>query len=182
MKTRISRPYASCVEVIVDNGKKGERLVLASMTLVHNCRAWMLTDIRLHPHREPSEYSGGLRADDVCARHKPESAEEAAFVRSMLREYREERGYILWSTFAGLVKGSPRDHILLRDGNDIGYFSKSEGMAKLEEIQAWWESYAGPMDAAKLPNPFLQPSQMEVLARVYKAGLLKDDTHDSPVP
>ena len=169
MKTRIIRRYGSVTELIIDNGKKGPRLVLASMTHAHRTGAWHLTDIRLHPHRQPSEFSGELRADDAAAHYKPKSKKEAAIVRSLLREYRERDGYIIWSTFAGLVKGTPRDHILLTDNNDLGYFSRAEGLAKLAEIQAWWATYDGPLESAKLPNPHLQPSEMMMYALVDKA-------------
>jgi hypothetical protein len=169
MKTRISRPEGSHIELIVDNGQKGPRLVLASLTHVHGTGAWMMTDVRLHPHRTPSEYSGGLKGDDVASRYQPENKKEAAIVRSLLREYREEGGNIIWSTFAGLVKGTPRDHILLKDNNDVGYFTRAEGLAKLNEVQAWWEAYEGPLEAAKLPNPLLQPTEMMMYALVERA-------------
>lgn len=164
MKTRIISHRNSCYELIVDNGQAGERKVLASMTLFEGTRSWMLTDIRLDPYQTAHEYSGGLSSDDISARYTPDSEDEAAIVRSLLHTYTEAEGTIRWSTYAGLVIGTPREGTWLSKKNHIGYFTREEGWAHLKQLQDWWSDYDGDPDTAKIPNPRLQPSASMVLS------------------
>ena len=175
MKTRIISHRNSCYELIVDNGTKGsKRLVLASMTLFEGTGAWMLTDIRLNPHRSPDEYSGGLYSDDISSRLKPVDAAEAAQVKAYLHTYTEDENGLRWSTYAGLVRGAPRDDTWLQRDNHIGYFTRDEGLAHLRGLQPWWEGYEGPLEDAKIPNPWLQPSCWEIRSEIRYAQLVKD--------
>ena len=164
MKTRISIGYRnSCQELIVDDGTKGEaRKVLASMTLFEGTRAWMLTDLRLSQYRVPSQYSGGLSADAVSAHYKPENEAEAARVRELLREYTEDVDGFHWTTFDGLVRGTPRlESAHMRNLSRVGFFSRAEGRAYLQDVQAWWAKFDG-QGEWRLPNPHRQMSESEL--------------------
>lgn len=163
MKTRILSVRNRHYELVIDDGKAGaDRRVLAGMTLYEGTRSWMLVDIRLHPFGTAHEYSGVAYADDIASRYLPESPEEADFVRSRLHTYTEDAEGIRWATFAGLVKGTPRDSPWLARNNHVGYFSRAEGFAYLKELQGWWASFEGNPDKAKISNPWLQPSQTQL--------------------
>ena len=116
----------------------------------------------------PSAYSGGLSASDVTSHYKPENEAEAAQVRAMLREFTEDAEGLTWSTYEGLVRGKP--HLgsgYLERMNNVGFFSKKEGLEHLEQLQAWWSTYEGPLGAAKVPNPHRQPTFTTVCTRLY---------------
>lgn len=167
MKTRLSYTCRnSVIELLLDDAKRSgpeDRQVLASMTLFEGTGAWMLVDLRLARHRMPSAYSGGVRAEDVHAFIAPASEEEAQRIRSMLREYREDEEGIHWSTFDGLVRGKPRENCgWAARNNHVGYFTRKEGLAYLQEAQAWWAAYEGDFEGARLANPNRQPSESMV--------------------
>lgn len=171
MKTKIvgihrNRGY----ELVLENdATDAGRRVLASMTLFEGTGAWMLTDIRLHPHRQPSKYSGSLNASDVTSHYKPESEQAAVIARSLLREFVEDSEGIRWSTYQGLVRGTPRvGSSYLERLNHVGFFSREEGLQHLRELQAWWAEYEGDLADAKVPNPHFQISEMYLFARVDK--------------
>lgn len=169
MKTRIANRRNTHYELVIDDGSKGDDLkVLAGMTLFEGTGCWMLTDIRLHQHRTPSPYSGDLLGDDVSSHFKPKDAEESAFVQSLLREFLiEADGSIHWSTFEGLVRGQPRSCSWSKSShNGIGYFSRAEGLARLKEIQKFWDAYEGDPADAKIDNPNRQPNAGQVYWRV----------------
>ncbi len=179
MKTRITRTHRNtCIELQIDHGSpaknKRDPLALASMTHFEGTSAWMLTDIRLHKTRTPSKYSGGLFSDDVSACFTPKTKAEAVFVRSLLREYTEEDGMFRWSTYEGLVRGTPRQGVLLETNNHIGYFTREDGLAYLKNVQAWWETYEGNPAAAKVDNPHRQPGEslVTMLLMLRKTGKL----------
>jgi hypothetical protein len=182
MKTRIISHRNSCYELIVDNGKNAPRQVLASMTLFEGTGAWMLTDIRLDPYETAHECSGGLSSDDISARYKPKDEKEAALVRSILHTYTEDEAGIRWSTYAGLVIGTPRDGAGLSKKNHIGYFTRDEGRAHLKELQAWWAAYEGDPDLAKIENPLLQPSSSRVISELARRKLVEDGVTPPDVP
>ena len=170
MKTRISHFHRGRrIELIVDDGTKGmERKVLASMSHMEATGAWMRTDIRLHRHQRPSAFSGGLSGTDVYCSITPANEDEARYVRSLLRDFVEENGVIRWSTFEGLVKGTPREGgVFLADINHVGFFTKKEGLAYLAEVQTWWTSFEGSFADAKIDNPNRQLSETLVSARLF---------------
>ena len=174
MKTRIVRTHRNrCINLVVDDGAKGkDRKVLASMTLFEGTGAWMLVDVRLHRYSRPSAYSGSLLADDVHAHFKPDNAEQAALVRSLLREYTEDDEGLHWSTYEGLVRGTPRVNCGWQAScNHIGYFTQREGLAYLETAQAWWAAFEGDFGDAKIDNPHRQPSETQIRSELMLRDL-----------
>lgn len=181
MKTKIARTnHNQRIELVVDEGqkriKKEDRKILAAMTLFHGTGAWMMTDIRLHQHRRPSAYSGSLFADDIHAHFKPATEQEAVVVRVLLREFREDAEGFHWSSYEGLVRGTPRhDSIALASGNHVGYFTRVEGLAYLEEVQAWWDAFEGDFKDAKIDNPHRQLSASQVMWKMQQ--LARENAH-----
>lgn len=171
MRTRISSRRNSMYELVIDDGTTGdERKVLAGMTLFEGTGLWMLTDIRLHQHRTPSSYSGGLFSDDMSCHFEPQHDEESRFVQGLLREFTvDEDGEINWSSFEGLVRGPRQGECSWSDTghNGIGYFSKAEGLAYLTEVQKFWDAYEGGPADAKIENPHRQLTQSDVWFRVW---------------
>lgn len=160
MKTRISSDRNKYYELIIDEGRKKnvERRVLAAMTLFEGTGAWMLKDIRLSPYEGAHRYSGGLYSDDITCRIKPETEAEAAFYRSKLHTFTEDENGFKWSTYSGLVVGTPREDSWISRNNHVGFFTRAEGLAYLRSLQPWWDEVRGNPDRAKIPNPKLQPS------------------------
>lgn len=169
MKTKISSQRGQYYElVVVEKVPANERRVLAAMTLFEGTGLWMVTDIRLHRHRRPSPYSGGLFADDIHCSYTAKNKRELAIAKGLLREYTEYgNGRLEWSTFEGLVKG-PRQEEPTSFGNHngIGYFSRTEGLDYLREVQAFWEQCSDDPENVKIHNPYRQPSEMMLEAKI----------------
>lgn len=178
MKTRIRHERGRISLIEIDpTKKKGEENVLAAMTLYEGTGCWQLVDVRLARFKAPSQYSGGLDGQDFCARFKPESPDESAFIRSKLTRYREaEDGTIEWCTFEGIVKGSPTvsGYAPVSYFDDAGYFNKADGLAYLTITKRFWDDYAG--GDFRRENPHRQTSETEIYfaasdyRRARKAG------------
>lgn len=168
MKTKIIYTNRNtCVELIIDEPvPREERRTLAAMSLFEGTGAWMMTDIRLAKYRAPSRYSGSIMADDVCTGFKPKNKDDAEYIRSRVKVLYEEDGVIYWCPFEGLVPGTPREGEFLETMNHVGYFTKQEGLAKLKEIQQFWDTYEGDPAKAKIPNPNRQPSFSDISAEL----------------
>lgn len=197
MKTKIIREKFRVSLVLDDPTKKrGEYDVVAAMTLYEGTGCWQLVDVRLGQYMRPHPYAGGLSADHFHASHSPDSPEEAEFVKLLLREYVEDKdGSLHWCSFEGIVRGQPtvKGYAPPSFGqSQAGYFSQKDGLAKLKEIQEFWESYEGSPAAAKVDNPHRQPTQSSIMSAVIMkkmAGELPDpdslhkrDGLDTPAP
>lgn len=161
MKTYINKIDDNHLELQIEVG--GSKAVVASINGFAE-DAWIPKDLRLHEFEQPSQYSGSLRADDMLAHWQPESPEEADYVRSLLREYEEAPdGSITWCSFQGLVRGTPREGVFLSRQNQLGYHTKTEVMAWLEDVRAWWEGYTGEASKAKIDNPDKQMTSSQMM-------------------
>lgn len=187
MRTRFTRSRG-WIALLADDKKypKDEAPVLAAMTLHEGTGCWQLTDIRLSLHKKPSRYSGSLNADVLCAHIKPETPEAADYVKSQLREYKElEDGTILWCTFDGIVRGhrevSGYRPPSWEDSDQAGYFSQAEGLAKLKEMQAAWDSIDSLDSNWRIDNPLRQMSETLMWGNVHmiKKGYL--DANGEPI-
>ncbi|WP_455233233.1 hypothetical protein [Geopseudomonas aromaticivorans] len=180
VKTRITRSRGYIALLQVEPGKATrESNVLAAMTLYEGTGCWRLVDVRLARHRTPSPYSGSLIAEDFHSSITPASPEDAAFFKSHLREYREDSdGTLRWCTFEGIVRGHPavNGYTPPRWANfdQAGYFSQAEGLARLKEIQAFWDTYEGDPAKAKIDNPLRQPSESVLRGELYVHKLLAE--------
>jgi len=126
MKTRIIQSKG-CIELIINQSHRLdiEKQVVAGMSLIEGSGLWVLTDIRLSKYRVPSRYGASIMADDLCASYRPESPAESIYVKSLLREYREQPdGEILWCSFNGIVRGVCDKYVNGLKFNSSGYFSK----------------------------------------------------------
>lgn len=168
MKTKIIHTHRnSCVELIIDEPVPGaERRVLAAMTLFEGTGAWMMTDVRLHQHMKVSRHSGSLRASDIHSFYEPKDEEQAKYLRSRLHTYSENEEGFHWSTYEGLILGTPREGDWISDKNHIGFFTKQEGLEKLKEIQAFWDDFEGDPDSVKIDNPLRQPSESAIMGEL----------------
>lgn len=167
-ETRLNHEKWRISLAIVDQDKpRSEWDVVAAMTLYEGTGCWRVTDVRLSRARTPSPYAGELSADVLCSSYKPESDAEAVVVRRLLREYREEPdGSFLWCTFDGVVRGTPEVKgyrpAMWADFDQAGFFSRSDALARLRDIQSFWATYTGPRNSARIPNPHQQPGQFEI--------------------
>ena len=130
-------------------------------------------------YRKVSPYSGGLFSDDIHSSYKPKNEDDSKFVQSLLREFTiDEDGIIHWSTFEGLVRGTPAETPYCRN-NGVGYFTRAEGLAELKRIQAFWDQYEGDPDYAKVDNHHRQPSEMSISMKIWirdeKLGITDDE-------
>lgn len=176
MKTRIISRRNTCYELIVSNGDTlDNKQVLASMVLFESTGCWMLTDIRLHQHKEPSAYSGSLSNSDISCQYKPDDESEAEFVKGLLREYTiNTDGSISWSSFEGLVRGDKRPCCWSSNfHNGIGYFSRAEGYAYLKKLQEFWAGCEEDPSKVKIPNPHRQPTDSVVRFMLFEKKFLE---------
>lgn len=161
MKTSIieSEGYVALVDQD-SSTEPSKRNVLAAMTICEGYDLWQLTDVRLATHRKPSPFFGALLADDLHATITPCSPEEAAFFRSRLREFVEDQdGTLHWCTFDGIVRSdSPSAKPSWIKFDQAGFFTREEGLSRLQEMQAYWEQFRGDPSTAKIENPSRQPS------------------------
>ena len=161
MKTSIIEAEGYVALVDQDSSTEpSKRNVLAAMTSYEGYDLWQLTDIRLAAHRKPSPFFGGLIAEDLHATMTPVSPEEAGFIRSRLREFVEDLdGTLHWCTFDGIVRNesSVAKPAWLKF-DQAGFFTREEGISRLQEMQAFWEQFNGDPAIAKFDNQHRQPS------------------------
>jgi len=175
MKTKLFEVNGYIALVVDEPGKSDEEKdVLAAMTEYEGTECWQVVDIRLAAHRAPSKYAGGLIADVLHSTFKPDSLEDAAFIKSKLREFREDQdGTLHWCTFEGIVRGQPNINgyapawISL---HDAGYFSRADGLAQLLRIKSFWDEYEGDPGQGKIDNQLRQASESElrVLLHIHR--------------
>jgi hypothetical protein len=172
METKLVRSRGRVALVVQDPEKPPrERDVLAQMDSYADCGCWHVTDVRLAQYVQPSPYSGSVSAEHYHSDFLPESADEAALVRSLLREYQEDAdGTVRWCTFEGIVRGQPEvagyRPVTYAGFDQAGYFSQREALAKLVEIQKFWNSFEGNPATVKIENPNRQPTQSAVMFAV----------------
>lgn len=177
--------------LLVDEKKQAdsEKPVLAVLSNYAESGCWRLEDIRLTKDYTIDRYWASA-ANSFTGTYKPEDADEASYVKAKLREYQETKdGVILWSPFNGVVKGEPSINGYTpkrwADFDQTGYFSRTDGLAKLMEIQAFWESLPSLSEINesdwRLPNPHAQPSESDIqslcsMRRVlYLTGKITED-------
>jgi hypothetical protein len=171
MRTKITRRKGS-ISLVIDHGRKkdSEYDILASMTLLEGTGCWRLEDVRLHQYANPSSFFG-QKADDYCAQYIPKDADEAEFVKSLLREHQEYEGKILWCTFEGIVRGHPEINgykpVRWAGFDQAGYFSLAEGLEKLCEIKSFWDAFKGDPKSVKTDNPNRQLTETELTFMVF---------------
>ena len=148
---------------------------VALMELYEGTRCWQLVDVRLATYRAPGQYMNAS-ADDYHAMYKPDTPENATEVRTMLHEYTEDTdGTFHWCSFEGIVRGHPtidgyRPSWHLTD--QAGYFKRSEGLALMKEMQAWWEAYDGDPKLAKIDNPNRQMIETRIMSHFIMKDIL----------
>lgn len=181
MKTKI-RYRRGQIALMLDDGSKDpwhESPRVAQMELYEGTGCWQLVDIRLAPyHTIKSPYSCSLSAEHYYAHYKPRDETEASALRKTLREYDEDEEGFHWCTFHGIVRG----HKTVRGYRPswlthefAGFFSRSESLSLLKEMQQWWEAYDGEYQAAKIPNPNIQPTQTDIWMRFAFENRFKDE-------
>jgi D-hexose-6-phosphate mutarotase len=148
------------------------------MTEQEGTGCWMVVDIRLHPRPVAHEYAGGVRAEDVHSRFKPESEEEAQAAKAMLREYEERSdGELVWCAYTNLVRGEQgvKGYIPVAYDNfhPSVYHSRVSAWAKLRALKEFWEQHEGTVAEAKIQNPHVQPTESVVMQRVHFARFVK---------
>lgn len=170
MKTKLKRSKGR-IELVIDDAEQGRLAVLEEH---EGTGCWCLSDIRLAPYQCVSAYSAMHDADAYCSSFSPKSPDEANFVKSLLREYKElEDGTILWATFNGLVRGHPDINgykpARWADFDQVGYFSFKEGLEHLKEMREFWATFEGDPNTVKLDNPHHQVSESVVWLEVLRA-------------
>ena len=169
MKTRISHQKGR-ISLLIDQpiAPSGEgKAVLAAMTMNEGTGCWFLIDIRLAPHPVAHQWSGSGKGDDFYSEMKPKTPAEAKAIKAMLKEYEErEDGTLIWCSFRDIVRGElgvngyvPASY---NDFHAPVYHSRASGLAKLKEIQAFWEQHAGTVAEAKIENPYAQPTSGDI--------------------
>jgi hypothetical protein len=161
------------IQLIIDDPSKarGKHDVVAAMDHYEGTNCWELLDLRLTKHRTPGPYACSPVANVFCASYKPETKEEADFIKSRLREFQEQPdGEILWCTFDGVVRGAPDVNGYKPpqwgDFNQAGYFSRADGLAKLNEIKEFWDGVDDLDSDWRIENPNRQPSLIEITAKI----------------
>lgn len=170
METKLKRSKGQ-VELVVDDAEQGRLAVLVEH---EGAGCWCLSDTRLAPHQCVGAYSAMHNADAYCSSFKPRCLAEAAFVKSLLREYQElENGTILWATFNGLVRGHPDidgyKPAKWANFDQVGYFSYKEGLERLREMREFWTAFEGDPNTVKLDNPHHQLSETDVGLKAFRA-------------
>lgn len=169
LKTKLSYEKGR-ISLVVDHGKDTakEKMVLAAMTLFEGTGCWSLIDIRLEDNPVAHPWSGSGAGEDFYATFKPKTPDEAAYIRSQLKEYEErDDGSFRWCTFKGIVRG----HYEIKDFAPGTYkdfrrpvfHNRNDGLAYLKETQAFWEGYEGKIADSKIHNPYAQPNQSEII-------------------
>jgi hypothetical protein len=168
LETKIVRSAGRMSLVVIDPSKVGrERDVLAQADSYADCGCWHVSDVRLAKYVRPSPYSGSVSAEHCHADFRPDTPEEAVFVRTLLREVQEDPdGTIRWCTFEGIVRGLPEVNgykpPTYAGFEQAGYFSQREALQKLVEIQLFWNSFEGDAGTVKIDNPNRQPTLTEI--------------------
>lgn len=163
MKTRLSYDKGY-ISLIVDHqgDLSKDRAVLAAMTLFDGTGCWSIVDIRLDPDGYAHPWSGSLIGEDFQSSIVPESIQDAAYIKSRLKEYEErEDGRIVWCTYRDIVRGQTgvKGYIPAgrHDFHAPVYHSRSDGIAYLKDAKQFWDVYEGEIEKAKINNPFRQP-------------------------
>lgn len=178
MRTKIIRQRNRYIALVIDDPKKknDDKDVLAAMTLYEGTGCWRLVDVRLSKYRTPNPYAGGLMADDLRAYLKPDNAEDAEYIKSRLREFKEyEDGSIMWCSFDGIVKGSPSvkgyTPRVYAAFDQAGFFSQAEGLAKLQEIQLFWDNVPDLNYKWRIDNPHRQPTLSSIMSEIVMRNM-----------
>lgn len=162
MQTKLLHYRGSQIALVLYDPKQSrdQQHRVGLMTLYEGTGCWTLEDIRLSQYRTPGPYFGQA-ADDFHAVAYPKSTAEADFIRSRLRRYDEgDDGSIGWCTFDGIVEGplQAKDMEPTWLSSHCGYFRRAEALAKLKEMQAFWDGFTGDPKTVRLPNPSRQPN------------------------
>ena len=164
MKTLVKRELKSVTLILDDhlaNTAAPNKVWQAACYADSNC--WIVTDVRLSSYKEPGPYATSLDADDFHSELKPTSLEEAKFIKSRLKSYREDDdGTIHWCSFDGMIQGHSQINGYVppsyKDFHGPGYLSRREALEALQECRRFWENYSGDIGSAKLHNPNRQPT------------------------
>lgn len=186
MKTRLSYDKGY-ISLIVDHqgDLSKDRAVLAAMTLLEGTGCWSIVDIRLDPDGYAHPWSGSLIAEDFQSSIVPESTQDAAYVKSRLKEYEErEDGRIVWCTYRDIVRGQTgvKGYIPVarHDFHPPVYHSRSEGLAYLKDVKQFWEGYEGETQLAKINNPYKQPNATGLRSELLCRKLFKEKGLEMP--
>jgi hypothetical protein len=159
---------------------------LARMELFEGTGCWRLSDMRLKRQIvHLSKYSSSIGAEHYHATFKPKNHKEGDLARSVLREFvTDPDGTISWCTFDGIVRGHPSVNgytpPTYADFDQAGWFSRKEGLERMNEIKAFWDGYEGDPMATVIHNPNLQPteSMVQFMINLHRDGDLTDVTDD----
>jgi hypothetical protein len=190
LKTRITH-RKNHIALIIDQpiAPSGEgTAVLAAMTMMEGTGCWFLIDIRLGPRPVAHQWSGSGTAEYFYSEMKPNTPSEASAIKAMLKEYEErEDGTLIWCSFRNIVRGEVgvKGYVPPSYNNFHApvYHSKSEGLAKLNEIQEFWAQHTGTVAEAQIENPYAQPTRSDIerefiFQRVMKKHAVKDSEDD----
>jgi len=168
LKTKLMREKGR-ISLVIDHGsdKTKEKMVLAAMTLFEGTDCWDVIDIRLEDHPAANPWSGSGSGDDFYSTYRPETPEEAEYLRSVLREYEELKdGSFRWCTFRGIVRGECEINgyapAWYQEFKRPVFHSFRNGLTHLKEIQAFWESYNGSIRDSKIKNPYRQATETDI--------------------
>lgn len=142
-------------------------MVLAAMTMFGDSECWNVIDIRLEDHPAANPWSGSGSGEDFYSTYAPKTLEEAAYLRSILREYEElSDGTFRWCTFRGIVRGECEINGFAPGGyNDFRrpvFHSFRGGLTYLKETRVFWDSYEGSIRDSKIKNPYRQATETDV--------------------
>lgn len=151
-------------------------MVLGAMNLFEGTRCWYLIDVRLRDYPAAHPWSGSGGGDDFWSQLTAQSPEEAAYIKSSLREYEEvEPGTFRWCTFRGIVKGECEINGYAPPGYENFrrpvFHNRASALAYLKEAQTFWESYEGTIRDSKIENAHRQPTESDIrfgFSRVVK--------------
>lgn len=162
--------------------------VLAVLSNYAGTPCWELEDIRLTKHCKIGRHWAAGADRSI---YLPKDAIEAAYVKSMLREFQElPDGALIWSTFDGMVRGAPEingckpacDSGFDRAGyfNQSGYFDKKEGLASLVDIKLYWDALDTPLIGWRAINPNQQPSASAIQFSCYLSDISASEQGQAP--
>lgn len=196
MKTKLRNINNSVYKLVIDEPMKeaDQKAILATVSHFEGTGCWAIEDVRLSKYGKPGPYFcvGG---DQYWASYDAKTSQEADFVRSLLRDFKEtpltprpgtsgaitDGASFHWCTFNGLVPGRTSNDLSgyplnLVNGAPL-FHTRKDALAHLKSIAVFWDEY--PESAAdddiiqkagtvKIDNPARQLSEMDLLFRVAR--------------
>jgi len=195
MKTKIRNIRNSVYKLVIDLPKTtvDEEPVLAVLTHFEGTGCWSIEDVRLGKHKSVGKYFGAS-GEDYWSSFDAKNSQEAGFVRSLLRDFKEAPSDIPnsvspgsgvthfdWCTFNALVPGLNSAELSgypvnLSNGAPL-FHSRKNALEHLKSIAEFWEAWphseldediVKKASAVKIDNPSRQLSETEMFFTVSR--------------